>query len=129
MSMRAFALAVLLLAPLQAAALPLCPPGPRDNCVVDGDTFWWGGEKMRLEDIDAPEVRGRCKAERHLARLSTLRLADLLASPFTVEVTGRDRYERALVIARRAGESVGAILVDEGLAEPWAGRRGDWCGR
>lgn len=30
-----------------SAILALCTPGPRDDCVVDGDTFWLVGEKMR----------------------------------------------------------------------------------
>lgn len=40
-------------------ALTLCAPGPRDNCVVDGDTFWRAGEKIRLADIATPEIEGK----------------------------------------------------------------------
>ena len=49
---------------LIAAALAVCAPGPRDNCVHDGDTVWLGGEKLRIADIDTPELNGRCELER-----------------------------------------------------------------
>ena len=34
------------------------------NCVIDGDTIRYGGIKIRLEDIDAPEVFSpKCASE------------------------------------------------------------------
>ena len=30
---------------------------------VDGDTFWLGGEKYRLKDVDAPEIAGGAKCQ------------------------------------------------------------------
>lgn len=114
-----------------AAAFTLCAEGPRINCVVDGDTFWANGEKVRLADINAPETaKAGCPQERALGQRAKLRLLGLLnAGPFTLEVSGpaTDRYGRALRIARRQGRSLGDVLVSEGLAEPWRGRRSDWC--
>lgn len=114
-----------------AAAFSLCGEGPRINCVVDGDTFWAGGEKVRLADINAPETaRAGCAEERALGQRAKLRLLALLnAGPFTLEIAGpaTDRYGRALRVARRHGRSLGDVLVSEGLAEPWRGRRSDWC--
>ena len=51
------------------------------------------------------------------------------AGPFELAVQGRetDRYGRALRVVKRGGRSLGAQLVSEGLAEPWRGRRSDWC--
>ncbi len=46
--------------------------------VVDGDTFWYGGEKIRIADIDTPEVNGRCAYETQLAARATARMAALL---------------------------------------------------
>lgn len=118
---------------LAAAAFALCTGAPRDTCVVDGDTFWLAGEKVRLADINAPETgQAGCAAERALGQRAKLRLAELLgAGPFALVTEGRatDRYGRALRIARRGGRSLGAQLVAEGLAEPWRGRRSDWCVR
>jgi endonuclease YncB( thermonuclease family) len=120
------------LAPLVAAAFALCPPGPRTTCVVDGDTFWLSGEKIRIADINAPETHGaQCASEEALGNEATRRLIALLnAGPFTLEPYARDRdkYGRALRIVTRRGQSLGAELVAEGLAETWKGRRSSWCG-
>lgn len=114
-----------------AAAFTLCAEAPRINCVVDGDTFWIAGEKVRIADINAPETRqAACPKERALGQRATLRLLGLLnAGPFTLELTGpaTDRYGRALRVVRRGDRSLGEMLVNEGLAEPWRGRRSDWC--
>ncbi len=116
-----------------AAAFALCPPGPRTTCVVDGDTFWLGGEKIRIADINAPETHGaQCPDELARGEAATRRLIALLnAGPFSLEPYPRDRdkYGRLLRVVVRRGRSLGAELVAEGLAEPWQGRRGDWCAR
>lgn len=135
------ALALLLLSlPFPAAAqdseranFALCGSGPRVTCVVDGDTFWYRGEKIRLTDINTPEVsQPACAEERALGERARARLLALLnAGPFTLAASGRDtdRYGRLLRLAMRDGESLGAMLVAEGLAEHWQGRRSDWCAR
>ncbi|MFM5885984.1 MAG: thermonuclease family protein [Novosphingobium sp.] len=116
---------------LAAAAFALCPAGPRDTCVVDGDTFWLHGEKIRIADINAPETHGAaCPAEQALGERAASRLAALLsAGQFVLVTRGRatDRYGRQLRVVTRGGTSLGAQLVSEGLAEPWRGRRSDWC--
>ncbi len=116
---------------LAAAVFALCADGPRISCVVDGDTFWLNGEKVRVADINAPETHGpACAAEAALGARAARRLTVLLnAGPFTLDVRGRstDRYGRSLRVVMRDGESLGARLVDEGLAEPWLGKRSDWC--
>lgn len=114
-----------------AALFTLCAAGPRQTCVVDGDTFWLAGEKIRIADINAPEtLQAQCPAERQLGEAAKLRLLELLnAGPVTLvdDVRARDRYGRRLAVAMRQGESLGARLVSEGLAEPWRGRRSSWC--
>ncbi len=115
-----------------ASAIALCPPGPRTSCVVDGDTFWLRGEKIRIADINAPETHAAaCPEEAARGAAATRRLATLLnAGPFDLEAgpRERDRYGRLLRVVTRNGRSLGDQLVAEGLAEPWQGRRGDWCG-
>jgi len=121
----------ILLAPLAAAAFALCAEPPRTTCVVDGDTFWLGGEKIRIADINAPETHSAaCPAEQALGEKATWRLVALLnAGPFTLEIEGRtsDRYGRALRVVKRGNRSLGEQLVSEGLAETWKGKRSDWC--
>src|SRR4249919_347673 len=39
-----------------AVHFSLCHIGGGQNCVVDGDTIWFNGQKIRLADIDTPET-------------------------------------------------------------------------
>jgi len=115
---------------LAAIALAICPPGPHDNCVVDGDTLWLAGEKIRIADIDAPELHGRCARESALARQARSRLLVLLNSaPFRIRRIGKDRYGRTLAVILSARGSIGDQLVAEGLAQRWRGRKARWCGQ
>ena len=98
--------------------------------VIDGDTFVLAGERIRIADIDTPEVNGRCPYETELAARATARLEGLLAQgPFELQSPGRDadRYGRKLRIVTRGGRSLGDVLVAEGLAREWTGRREPWC--
>jgi endonuclease YncB( thermonuclease family) len=104
-----------------------CHTGGGTNCVVNGDTIWLDGEKIRIADIDAPETHpSRCAEEARLGHAATMRLQVLLnAGPVELASADRDtdRYGRKLRIVTQHGRSVGAVLVDEGLARPWEGRR------
>jgi micrococcal nuclease len=115
-------------AALPARAMPICGGGRRIDCVVDGDTFWIDGEKVRVETIDAPEVKGRCASETALAARATRRLAQLLSNR-SIELSrnGTDRYGRTLARVRTSGGDVGAVLVGEGLAQRWTGSKAEWC--
>lgn len=114
-----------------AVSFSLCDRGRRTNCVVDGDTFYLDGEKIRIADIDTPETHPpRCAEEAELGERATLRLRALLnEGGFTLGTIDRDedRYGRKLRTVMRGGESLGDVLVDEGLARPYAGGRRSWC--
>jgi micrococcal nuclease len=114
-----------------SARFSLCPWGGGSDCVVDGDTFWMAGEKIRVADIDAPETHPpRCEYEARLGDAATLRLQQLLnAGPVELAAIDRDRdrYGRELRIVERDGRSLGGILVSEGLARRWEGYRRPWC--
>ncbi len=115
----------------ESARFAVCGSGARVDCVVDGDTFWYRGDKIRVADINTPEVsEPGCAHEAALGTRATARLHALLnAGPFTLEPVDRDRdaYGRLLRVVTRAGESLGDTLVNEGLAEPWRGYRRSWC--
>ena len=115
----------------ESARFEACGRGERINCVVDGDTFWYAGEKIRVADINTPEVsEPQCAREAALGRAATARMQALLnQGAFTLESVDRDRdpYGRLLRTVTRDGASVGAVLVREGLAEEWRGRRSGWC--
>jgi len=109
-----------------------CFTGGGWNCVVDGDTFWMDGVKIRLADIDAPETHPpRCPYEAELGKRATDRLHDLLnQGPFTLGSLpdrDEDRYGRKLRTVTRNGNSLGDQLVSEGLARTWVGHREPWC--
>ncbi|EHJ95543.1 thermonuclease family protein [Agrobacterium tumefaciens] len=112
-------------------AFSICGSGQRVNCVVDGDTFWFRGEKIRIADIDTPELSPpRCERERELGIAAKQRLLDILNSgPVSFKTTTRDedRFGRKLRIVYRDRQSVGDILVAEGLARTWEGSRRSWC--
>ncbi|ASJ90091.1 thermonuclease family protein [Porphyrobacter sp. CACIAM 03H1] len=116
------------------ALFPVCSGPVRVTCVVDGDTIWYRGTKIRIADIDTPEIaRPGCPQERALGERATERLRQLLnAGGFALETPPggrtRDRYGRELRIVTRGGQSIGAVLVREGLATRWGGPRRRWCG-
>ena len=113
-------------------AFVLCERARAPNCVIDGDTIRYGGIKIRLADIDAPEVFSpRCPSEATRGERATRRLLELMnAGPFRVVTGGRDedRYGRKLRVIERDGRSLGEVLVAEGLARRWDGARRSWCG-
>lgn len=114
-----------------ATTYSICHTGGGTNCVVDGDTAWIGGVKVRIADIDAPETHPpRCDLEADLGERATQRLAVLMnAGPFQMRTAGRDedRYGRKLRVLVRDGRSLGDQLVAEGLARTWDGQRHPWC--
>ena len=115
----------------EAARFTTCNGPVRDDCVIDGDTFWYAGEKIRVADINTPEVSDpQCPREAALGERASARLLALLnEGAFSLEAADRDRdpYGRLLRTVTRDGASVGAVLVREGLAEEWQGTRGGWC--
>lgn len=109
----------------------LCGTGKRITCVVDGDTFWLEGTKIRIVDIDAPEIsEPACQAERRAGEVARERLLQLLnAGPFSLVAGDRDqdRYGRKLRIVLRQNASLGETLIREGLARHWKSPRVSWC--
>ena len=113
--------------PTQLAALPSaghppagrtirfsrCDFGSRRNCVVDGDTVWLDGEKIRLSDINTPEISDPdCAYEKQLGERATERLIVLLNSGQVtlVQAPGernRDQYDRLVRELHVNGASVG----------------------
>lgn len=110
----------------------MCSTTKRNNCVVDGDTIWMAGHKIRIADIDAPEKsQPKCDSEYELALMATARLLELVnQGPIELQPIGsrdKDQYGRDLRVLLLHGQSVGDILVSEGLARTWTGRREPWC--
>lgn len=113
------------------AEFVICNGPVRANCVVDGDTFWFKGIKIRVADIDAPEIsEPQCAGERQAGIAARNRLLEMLnAGSFSLLAGWRDedRYGRKLRIVARDDTSLGEILVREGLAWHWGVSHFGWC--
>lgn len=117
----------------ETAEFAICGLLNRQNCVIDGDTIRYGGVKIRIADIDAPEIsEPKCASEAALGDRARHRLVDLMnAGPFHVVAAGgrdEDVYGRKLRLIERDGRSVADTLIIEGLARRWSGSRRSWCG-
>lgn len=115
----------------ERATFGFCHQGGGINCIVDGDTLYYQGVKIRIADIDTPETHEpRCPEEARKGSTATRRLHALLnAGAFSLEPIDRDEdvHGRKLRILTRGGESLGGVLVGEGLARWYAGGRQPWC--
>lgn len=114
-----------------SARFGICSGGSDPTCVVDGDTFRLDGLRIRIADINTPEVSSPlCPAEAALGARASQRLTQLLnAGPFVLAPADRDedQYGRKLRIVMRDGRSLGSTLVAEGLAHAWRGHKESWC--
>jgi micrococcal nuclease len=117
--------------PASKRSFGFCHVGGGYNCVVDGDTLYLEGVKIRIADIDAPETHEpKCASEKELGDRATQRLNRLVNSgEVTLSTIARDkdRYGRKLRIVMVDGVSVGDTLVGEGLARWYEGGRRPWC--
>ncbi len=88
--------------------------------VIDGDTFAVAGEQIRLDGIDAPETRQTCTRDGHpwaCGRAATQAMRQLIGrTPVRCEVSGRDKYGRAIAACFAAGRDLQQQLVRQGLA-------------
>jgi endonuclease YncB( thermonuclease family) len=112
--------------------LTMCSSEPRINCVVDGDTLYLSGTKIRLEGYDTPEpVSNICggAVERELAAKASARLLELLnGNEWTISFTGKKgNYGRLLATIHIDGRNVGDILIKERLARQWPHGDEFWC--
>ena len=115
--------------------------------VVDGDTLDLHGLRVRLEAIDAPEVRQRCQyngREWPCGRRAAFALADMIgARPVSCRWREHDRYRRAIARCEVGGIDLGGWMVVRGWALAYrryglryvgqeqrarAARRGLWAG-
>jgi len=100
------------------------------SSVHDGDTVrTCSGERVRILNIDAPEMPGspKCEDRRRqgwcdyaLAERSRDALSVFLMSgPMQIERSGNDKYGRTLARLTVNGRDAGAYLIAQGLARPW----------
>lgn len=81
--------------------------------VIDGDTFRYGTERVRLRGIDTPEL------SEPGGQTAKLRLEELLRSgPVRIVPHGRDVYERVVADVFVDGQNIAEKLQAEGFAKP-----------
>lgn len=109
--------------------------------IFDGDTFaaYVNLEpdvrisvRVRLRNVDTPEMHGQCDYEIRRALLARDRLAELIPVGTTVELANikDDKYLGRIDANVKTvdGHDVGDILIREGLGRPYSGgRRKSWC--
>ncbi len=108
--------------------------------VIDGDTFearvrvWPGldvNTKVRLRNIDAPELHARCADELAKAQAARGALETMLAAGgVTLSRVGLDKYGGRVdaAVSTRDTADVSSALLNGGWARSYAGgHRGSWC--
>jgi endonuclease YncB( thermonuclease family) len=114
--------------------------------VIDGDTFrahvegvrspdWLSasdrlGHRIRVAEIDTPELKGKCEREKQLAILAKDAAAALLKAGRTIELTDLrpDKYGRIVASVWIDGQNLGAELLRQGLARAfYVWPRREWC--
>ena len=130
----AIALALSLLASTAPAGAE-CIQSPELR-VIDGDTVEMlpDGPTVRMVGYNTAESGddAQCDQERDLSAAATARLEGLLDEHeailcLTGTTCGYGRACGHLNVIDRYTLNVGAILIEEGLARPFTGRRGSWC--
>ena len=109
--------------------------------VVDGDTFSAGVKladdtvvsvRVRIRNVDTPELHGECIDEIVAANVARNRLAELLPVDSVVELENvkDDKYLGRIDanVKDSRGRDVGQILIREKLGRAYnGGRRQSWC--
>lgn len=117
-------------------SVSLCESGlcePAQLRVWDGDTFIvdrgdGAGEKIRIANIDTPEIEGRCSSESAAAIAAKDYLARLLDGQAVDLIRDRlDKYGRQLAAVSTSSGDVGEMIIRAGLARRWEGHRDPWC--
>lgn len=91
-----------------------------------------GKLRVRVLNIDTPEIDGKCPFEKRLAVKAKEFTADMLAHAQTIVIEPNqkrvyDRYDRLLASVVLDGVNLGEALIEHRLARPWKGRRENWC--
>lgn len=103
--------------------------------VYDGDTFraYLVGEKkdqkIRVRNVDTPEIKGQCQAE----KIAAIKARDFVkkrltsAKKITLTNLGIDIYNRTLADVSIDGVDLATLLIKKGLGRKWRGKREEWC--
>ncbi len=85
---------------------------------------------IRVRGMDAPEIRGRCPAEKAAAQRAREETVNLLRNAGSIELRQlqRGKYFRILAEVYIDGQNLAETLISKKLARPYAGgKRQSWC--
>ena len=110
--------------------------------IIDGDTFVGdvfmknnavvNSVKVRLRNVDTPEIHGQCAEEIAKAQSARRRLGELIPVGSVVEIKNikDDKYAGRIDanVYDKSGRDVGSVLVKEKYGRAYSGgRRQSWC--
>ena len=84
--------------------------------------------------VDSPEIRGKCQAEKILARQAKQFAVGKIRAAQAIELIPNpkrryDRYDRLLAWVRLDGQDLSALLIAADLGREYhGGKRQGWCG-
>lgn len=113
----------------------------RVDYIVDGDTFAGvvtldGGidvtVRVRIRNIDTPEIHGDCEYEREMATRAKEKLAELIPVGTVTDLTNikDDKYLGRIDanVSDTHGHDIGEAMIRTGLARRYnGGHRKSWC--
>lgn len=121
--------------------MPLCAVPAVVDYVLDGDTFAAAVNvapdisitvRVRLINVDTPELSGECSSEIQLANQAKQMVKNLLPSGTIVDLQNikDDKYLGRIDanVILPDGRDLGNVLVQKGLARKYSGgKRNGWC--
>ena len=101
--------------------------------VIDGDTIEIGGERIRLDAIDAPESSQLCldaaSKRFRCGQKSAFALADMIGRSVVVcEPKGRNRYKRIIAVCFKGETNLNAWMVLQSWAVAFRKYGNDYIG-
>ncbi len=116
-------------------------PGPIPATIIevtDGDTItvqakiWLGQSittKVRLNGVDAPELKGKCQLEKELAQKAE-QFVSRIGKTITLKDIHNGKYAGRIVasVHTKDGKDLAGLLIDNGLGRAYhGGKRQGWC--
>lgn len=100
--------------------------------VIDGDTIDVRGERVRVANLDAPDVgsHAKCPLEERRGRAAkayAIRLVRGTGQIGLADRQGEDRYGRTLARVTLDGADFAGLMIEAGHGRPWRGRSSNWC--
>ena len=114
----------------------------RVTYIIDGDTFVGDilladktevmSVKVRLRNVDTPELHGDCESEIKRANYAKQRLGELVPVGSTVEIKNvkNDKYAGRIDanVYDSANRDIGLVLIKEKVGRAYSGgKRKSWC--